>query len=462
MKITHLVLIGFVLTLNGCKRIADKEIIVENETSSLLFKQVSIFNGKDSILITDKDVLIKDGVIHEISDRIEAIENYQIVEGKGKTLMPGLIDSHVHLSGSGSVPWENYSANEAYNLSAYLYAGITTVYDLGGLANSISELAEKVDKGELIGPSIYNTHIPITVKNSHPIPLTKMMMPWPLKSLVNTISPTIDEVSEAPDLMEDYVSKNIDYVKISCDQIPEGTPEMTFEQMKALITEAHKHNQKVFVHIGSPENAVNAVKAGADILAHGVWRGELSPEQADIIAKSKIPIIYTIAGFNNVSAIYEGKFKPNTLDRALVDAKVLDPVSEENGHDVHQHKVMDEFFKNAKENRQYWKSNFRMLYEKRAVIVVGTDSNLPGTYAGSTYFQEMDLLKEYGLSNFEILRGATYLNSKLFLYNPDFGTIEVGKKANLLLVNGNPLLDLEKLQNPEFIVNRGNIVERVK
>ncbi len=406
------------LSLFQCKSIEEEDIIQSNSKTELLIKNATIFNGKDSLLFKGMDVWLKNGLIDKIGKNISFPAGIKIIDGKGKTLMPGLIDSHVHLSGSGSVPWENYGANEEYNLQAYLYSGITTVYDLGGLANGISKLAKKVENQEILGPDIFNTHIPISIKNSHPIPLTKLMLPWPLKKMVNGISPIIDEPSEAEKLMENYLKNDIDYVKISCDQIPEGSPEMNFDQLKALINQAHLYDKKVFVHVGSPENAVNAVLAGADILAHGVWRGKLNPEQADIIAKSATPIIYTLAGFHNISEIHQGKFKPNELDKKLVNKKILDPVSEENGQHVHGIDVMGEFFEDAFVNSKFWKSNFNLLKDRGVIMLVGTDSNLPGTYAGSTYFQEIDLLSEYGLSNFDILRGATFLNSKLFLEKP--------------------------------------------
>jgi imidazolonepropionase-like amidohydrolase len=70
-----------------------------------------------------------------------------------------------------------------------------------------------------------------------------------------------------------------------------------------------------------------------------------------------------------------------------------------------------------------------LFHERNVPILMGTDSSLPGTYAGSTFLQEIDTFKEYGLSNFEIFTGATYLSSKLFLKNPDFGTVEQRKKS---------------------------------
>ncbi|MCR9155202.1 MAG: amidohydrolase family protein [Bacteroidetes bacterium] len=459
-----LLLASVILTNSACSINADSPNLLVSDAASqtILIQGVDIFSGRDSVIIRHKDVLIANGFIKSIKDRIEARSDYTLIKGKGKTLMPGLIDSHVHLSGSGAVPWDNQKANIHYNLQAYLYAGITTIYDLGGLAGDLEKIANKLENQELIGPSVFHTHIPITVKNSHPIPLTEVMLFWPLKNMVNSISPTIDKPSEAAKLIEKYVGKNTDYVKVICDQIPPGSPQMTFEQLEALVQEAHKVHQKVIVHIGSPENAITAIKAGADVLAHGVWRGKLSLDQAQFIANSKVPIIYTISGFKNVAEIHHGEFEPNDLDKKLVPKKVLDPVTGAKGMDVHCQEVMHEFFEDVAAHSTYWEHNFKLLYQMGAPILVGTDSNLPGTYAGSTYFQELTELKNYGMSNFDILYGATYGNAVLFLDKPNFGSVEENQKADLLLLKGNPIENLEILRDPQYIFKSGRIVKRLK
>ena len=458
-------LIICLICLSGCKENIYRELIsYEENEQPILIQGVDIFTGKDDVLLKGYDVLLKNGIIESISVAAERSdqEKYKVIDGKGKTLMPGMIDSHVHLSGSGSVPWNNYKADLEYNLSAYLYAGVTTVYDLGGLASDIQSIADDVSSGKTMGPNVYHTHIPITVKNGHPIPLSEEILPWPINSMLNSISPIIDSPEEAEKLIKNYTSKGVDYVKVICDQIPPGSPEITFAQLKAVVDAAHAKGYKVFVHIGSPENAVNAVKAGADILAHGIWRGKLTPEQADIIAESKIPVIYTLAAFHNVHAINNKAYTPNDLDEELVPKEILDPVTGEKGKDVEQMSAMRAFFADVSDKNQFLLDNFDLLKARKVPILVGTDSSLPGTYAGSTYHQEIESLKNYGMSNYDILMGATSRAAQVFLENPSFGTVEKGKVADLLLLTGNPLEDISTLKSPNLIIKGGKMVKKLR
>ncbi len=454
---------AFFFVFFGCSDPYTKELIdVQQSAMPVLIRNVNVFNGKDSTLLRGQDVLLERNRIKRIAKNLDFDRTeYEVIDGSDHTLIPGLIDAHVHLSGSGAVPWSIVRANMEYNLSAYLFAGITTVYDLGGIASHIEKLSKKVETGEVVGPSVYHTHIPITVKNAHPVPLTQEMLPWPLKSFVNVLSPLLGDVKEIPEEIERYVDRELDYVKIICDQIPPGSPEITYEQLEVAISAAHSLGYKVFVHVGSPENAVMAVSAGADVLAHGVWRGALLPRQADLIASSKVPIIYTLSGFSNVHRIYNGRYAPSNLDTMLVPSEILSPVTGQDGLRVREQNVMNEFFKDVSSKNDFLRSNFQMLMERGATIIVGTDSSLPGTYAGSTYLQELKMLSEFGLSNYQILNGATYLSSRLFLTSPDFGYIAEGMRADLLMLRGNPLEDLNAIADPTFIIKNGQIVNRL-
>lgn len=462
-NIIQILFITLLISCSNAKKGSYNENIIHIVSEgATLIENVDVFNGKDEEILKSVDVLISDGRIESIGniDLKNIKGEYQRVDGEGKFLMPGFIDSHVHLASSGGAPWSAVRPNVEYNLKAYLYSGVTTVYELGGLASHAHKLNAKIDEGKLDGPSIYNTHVPITVKNSHPIPLAKVTAPFPLNRMVDLLIPTIEKPEDASKLIEKYTKQKIDYVKIICDQLPTGTNEMSFDLLKALIDEAHKKDLKVFVHIGSGLNAVNAIKVGADVLAHGVYRSALTDEQAKFIAESGVPIIYTLAGFENVYQISSGTFNASRMDSALLPKEILDPICKHNGLEFNHTPVMKDFARDVKDNRPHWRGNIEKLLKYKTKIVVGTDSALPGTYPGTTYIQEMKLLKEYGLSNFQILSGATYENARLFLDKPDFGLVDEGYKADLVLLKGNPLKDISQVEFIEVVWKKGKMYKR--
>lgn len=462
MKIRLLFALFFAFVLVGCKGLDYAPVVkTDGGATSILIRQVTIFNGRDDNLFSGMDVLVEDGHISKISPSISEKGVAKVIDGSGKTLMPGLIDAHVHLSGSGAAPWADYPADKAHNLQAYLYTGITTVYDLGGISKQIEKLANKVDGGELLGPTIFHTHVPITVKNSHPIPLTKELIGFPMRALVNSFIPTVESPEKAADLIKKYTRQEIDFVKAIMDEIPPGSPQMSREELAALVEASHAKGYKVFVHIGSPQNAVDAVDAGADVLAHGVWRGELTPEQAQHIANSGVPMIYTLSGFTNVEAIQKGAYQPGPEEEKLVSPLVIDPVVGDQGREGSSDEALQSFFEDVVHNSPHTVPNLKLLRNAGVQVIVGTDSNLPGTYAGASYIQEMRLLHEGGMTNFEVLTGATYLASRLFLDQPDFGLVDEGFKADLLLVDGNPLVDLDVIKTPSLILKNGVVVDRL-
>ena len=107
------------------------------------------------------------------------------------------------------------------------------------------------------------------------------MLPKIFGFLANIIFPTIQKESDAQKIVAKFLKKGVHYMKLACDKIPPGSPEMPPNFLTALVKESHKNNLKVFVHIGSVDNALSAINAGADILAHGIWRDKLTKDQAE-------------------------------------------------------------------------------------------------------------------------------------------------------------------------------------
>ena len=438
------------------------ELIADlREDSLLVIKAVDIYPGEGTKLLKNYDVYIKGERIEHIRPASgQTDEGYEIIWGKGKTLLPGLIDTHVHLMSGGSAPWAKVSPSPVQNLHAWLFAGITTVYDLGGVAEVTKPIKKNVKEDVVYGPDIFLTGAPTTVKNSHPIPALKELNPWPASAFISRNIYTVSDTSEAEELIAEVANLEVDYIKLVCDEIPPGTPHMTFEVMKALVEAAHKRDLKVFVHIGSAENAIHAARAGADVLAHAVYRDKLTEEHVQILKEEEVKMIFTISGFENINDMYMKKYKPSPMDTLISPEPLLKPVTGDNASKMRKASVMFGLGHAIHHYVDIYQHNFDLLQAYDIPFLVGTDSPNYGAYPGSSLHEEMQSLVNYGYSKAEVLQAATSDAAHMFLEDPDFGTIKEGKLANLLLLDANPLENIDNTQKINLVIKRGQVVER--
>ncbi|WP_417612049.1 amidohydrolase family protein [Owenweeksia hongkongensis] len=437
--------------------------LIENiqEDTLLVIRNVDVFTGEGDELLRGYDVFIDGERIAKIqpSSSLET-GNYKVIDGTGKTLLPGFIDTHVHVMSGGSSPWAKIGPSPVHNLHAWLFSGITTIYDLGGAAEITKPLQEGVRDNTIYGPDIYFTAAPVTVKGSHPIPALKELNPWPARSFITSNLNIIKKPADAKKIIEGLVEQNVDYIKLICDELPPGSPFMAEELMKPLIEEAHNQGLKVLVHIGSVENALAAARAGADVLAHAVYRDKLSDADVKFLKEKGVKMIFTISGFENIDAMYTQKYKPKPFDTLTTPEPILGPVTGDNAAKMKEAPVM---FGLAKAIHHYigdYEQNFDLLQKYKIPFLVGTDSPNYGAYPGSSLHQEMQTLVKYGYTKAEVLRAATSDAARMFLDKPDFGTIKEGNLANVVLLDANPLEDIENTQKINLVIKRGQVVDR--
>lgn len=433
---------------------------------SILFTQVRIFDGENPVLSVPMDVLVggsKSGGYHITSimdggtGKVVSTETL-VIAGNGMTLMPGLIDTHTHLSGDISPPWAHQKPNLPKQLEAYVSCGITTVYELGGLSSKTKKLAKKTESRKELGPQIFCTHLPITAPGGHPIPITEVIAQWPLNKLAGKLIPQVDTPEEAREVVKKYAKKNVPYVKAICDQAPPGSPEMKEDVLRAIAEEAHAHGMKLFVHIGSADNAITAVRAGADVLAHCVYRDQLTEAQAKEIAASGAVMIATQAGFENVAHMCGGEYHADAMEQATIPASILAGVEGDTARAFCAMPVLGAFASNVQAHQADWQVNMTLLRAAGVHMLTGTDSAIPGCYPGGTFHREIDVLSAMGFSNFEILTGATSRAAKLFLEKPGFGVVLEGNRADLLLIDGNPLEDITAVHRIQKVVLNGQVI----
>lgn len=429
--------------------------------ATLLFRDVSVFTGTSPVARPRSDVVVQGGRVIAVRPTGEPPPaGAEIVEGAGRTLLPGFIDAHTHVIGSGGGPWAPSRTSDAHNLEAYVYSGVTTTFALAGLASEFASLEKAMSAGKLIGPRLWYTHTPITAPGGHPLLVGRELFPWPMSSIMAAMIPQPATPAAAEAVVADTVSHDVHFVKAIVDSLPPSAPVMREDVLRALADASHRRKKKLFVHIGTIDDALKAARAGADVLAHGIYRGPVKPAEAEEIARLKVPLIFTLAGWVRTAAIARGAFAPSALDRATAPASILESLQGDAGRIFCMDGAMGEFGAALVDNERFWKDNVRTLHAAGVTMLVGTDSPLPGVFPGSSYHEEMRLLVEAGIPPGEVLLGATARAADVL--GLDVGRVEEGRPADLVLVKGDPLTSIADAAAVEMVVLRGKVVKRTR
>jgi imidazolonepropionase-like amidohydrolase len=460
--------LGAALLLASClgPRVRQRQLVrIDGTPPALVFRGVDVFTGTSRDSLREQDVVVE-------GERVVAVRpsgsaplpaGARVVEGAGHTLLPGLVDAHVHLLGSGAPGWAPRDANPEHNAEAYLYAGVTTVYDLAGFITDLHGLRARIDAGEVPGPRIFFSGPPVVAPGGMPLPTIRAAFPFPVGEMVEAYVSTVLHPVAKPELaasaIDDVVEDRADFVKVMYDAMPTGTPQLSRETLRAIVDAAHARSMKVFAHVGSVEDTVFAAEAGVDILAHGPVRGELTDADIERIRATGVPVIFNLVAWRELHELAEGRWRPTRMAQEITPPDLLETVTSDEGTRF-ENVTFRDMAARAERWVSTWSENARRLHEAGVRIIVGSDSTVQGVYAGSAIHEEMRLLKEAGIDTATILLGATSRAAGLFLDDPDFGTVEVGKRADLLLVQGDPLQDIEATTRIVHVVQGGRVVER--
>lgn len=373
-------------------------------------------------------------------------EEVKVIDAEGRTIMPGLIDSHVHIYTDGeskefySLPIHNNHLTLALKsvprLRRTLEMGITTLRDGGSGWNWLEvALRDAINRGDILGPRYFATGYHLSVTGGHGF----FLPPWLANIPVHPEQSTIH--CDGPDAWRRAARLNIYYgvdnIKLvaSRDIISTGiatAPQATLEELKAAAEEAHKMGKKVIVHAQGREAIINAILAGADSIVHGFFIDE---ECADMMVKRGVYL--------------EGT---NLYMKMIIEKGPGD--------------LPDWMIEKAKKCWEDRKRNFKMLLEKGVKISLGSDAGVPYIRQGDN-MREMAVLVELGMSPMDAIVAATRTAAEAIGILDVVGTIEEGKVADIILVNGDPLETISILSEEDKIamvmkegrifVNRSNV-----
>jgi imidazolonepropionase-like amidohydrolase len=402
----------------------------------------NVLDGTEHMEVQKLTVLVKDEKIVDLIPEGEVPEGYEIIDLKGKYLMPGLINMHVHLAGNGRPQKKQRDSAKLVHLlmsnpvtrtiaknmvrnyaKIEVMSGVTTIRTVGGISDYDTQIRDEIACGSCIGPRILAANQGISVPHGH------------MAGSVAVIANTPEEAASFVDLNAD---RHVDLIKLMItggvmDAKAKGVPgelKMQPEMIKAACDEAHKKGFYVAAHVESTEGVRAALMNGVDSIEHGA-----APDD-DIIRLFK----------------EKNAFLCTTLSPALPYA------------------LFDRSVSHATEVEQY---NGNMVFEGiKACSVSALKNGIPvalGNDVGCPYVSQYDFWRELvyfhhfiGVSNQYALYTATLHNAQLAGVGNITGSIEKGKCADMIVTDSNPLDDLRTLRNVRMVMADGKLIRDPK
>jgi len=439
----------------------DAPLLCEGDSDpGFLIRDVSVFDSRNGDILYHYDVVVDHSVGPKIlgvgpTGTLE-ISADQVIDGRGFTLLPGFVNAHVHAMAAVGVPWSPIFPDATYNLDRWLAAGVTTVYDLGGLSAILADLAGQIERGERWGPHLVHGETLITVPDAHPLPAIAAWMPWPLNVAARLALYVVDSPEEAREAVRQVVKADAPWVKAIRDELPEGAAVMSPEVLDAILDESSKLGVLSVIHVGDDEDARLAV--GADLQAHMVYRGPLSEPTVEAMVEADTWVVPTMSGFQSTVELVHGDWTPTPLDHELHPAELLDPIAGDAGAEISEVPAVGDFANQLVEESPHWVRNVGLMHHAGVQLLVGSDAPLPGVLPGSAYHRELDALRHAGVPMDELLQAATF-HAARFLEEPvSFGVIEEGLRGDLVLVEGDPLTNPEAVHRVKEVFLSGRRV----
>ncbi len=385
----------------------------------LVITNARIIDGTGAI-IEQGSVTVRDGQIVAVSEGSSDAQGVQI-DAQGMTVMPGLINTHWHLLSGGTDEEISQQIEEviAELLESILERGVTTIMAAGDAFPDILELRQKLADGEMRGPRLVSIGESLTAPDDWPTPLCRSSSASRAKCAAE-----VTTTEQARAVVRDLAAAGVDAVKVVYDDNLVPGVRIADDIVAAIADEARRNDLILFAHLSSSEvTALRLVELGVRGFVHAAM---ILGEDTQILRDLQIPVATTASNFISSEEW----------------PKVSDP----------------DFVPEAERLFSLTLSNIRRLWDEGVTIAFGTDSAArDSSLAKGRFLAEAQALNRV-LSNEEVIATLTR-NAAVFLgLGNQVGTLESGKIADIILIDGDPLADISDLENVEVVIQRGRIV----
>ena len=386
-------------------------------------------------------IVVRDGKVAEIRDGLVPAEaGATLIDLSRDTVLPGLIDMHVHLLGIGGDPLrarllrlttepEDAVFYGAGNARRTLEAGFTTVRDLGGSARGIRALRDAIERGDVSGPTIVNAGAPISVTGGHGDPLNGLAEPF-----AHAVAETVENTCDGPDDCRRAVRRQIglgaQVIKFMAtggvlSNVSGGLGRaMQPEEMKAIVETAHALGRKTAAHSHAAEGTRAAVEAGVDTIDHGTFLDDATIKAMKAHGTWLVPTM--LAPRAALAQARGGMLPPATIPKAEQAAAAA-------------------------------MESHRRAIAAGVKIAFGTDT---GVSKHGDNAQEFALMVAAGMTPAQAIKAATVGAAEALDRSAQFGRIAPGMPADIIAVDGDPLADVRQLEDVDFVMKGGRIVKQ--
>jgi len=435
-----------------------------SRSRTVLIENANIFIG-DGRVIRNGAVLVQNGKISEVYESTPADlkVDADIINAAGKTLMPGLIDMHVHIGAPGG----EYKDRKKYadptlarrRLAAYLYSGITAVRSTGDWLHNALELRRQINSGEYLGAEFFSCGPLFTAEGGHPTEIIEHF-PESMKGVARQEFVRLPKsASEARQQVDELKEVGVDCIK---SVLESGSAQWgVFNHMdsgiyRSVIAEAQKDHLSTATHTGSAADVKEAVDAGSNSIEHGSAT-EFIPDTtfAEMKAK-KIAYDPTLSVFQGVADQQTGNTE--ALDTTLVQQVGPSDLLSNTREMISKHSKVDpDRFKNFLE---HCTRNLLGAYKAGVPLIAGSDAGNMLVIHGPTIQRELALWVKAGVPASVALQAATYNAAKVLGAENRIGSIQKGRDATLVLLEGDPTQDISNLERVSTVMFRGERVSR--
>lgn len=445
---------------------------VEQTSGITVISGATLFDGTGSEAIENSIIVIEDDRINCVgsADDCSIPSRAEEIDASGKFITPGLVDAHMHFFQTGffdsrpdamditdTYPFAEIAAFQEQNperyYDIYICSGVTAVYDVGGMTWSI-DLEETAELNAMA------PHVAAAGPLLTPVPGA----PFDLPSDRVLVQLDSDETGVK---MVQYVSA-LGSTGVKFWGLDEDNPEY-MGYVEAAADEIERQGNQMIAHATTLAQAKAALRNGTKLLVHSVSDVEVDDEFIQLALENETiynPTIIVDDGYLNSYLAAAGMEPLSITDpRGCVDDRTIELINSADQFSDHPQFTAEfkSYLESGSDPQSMYDSDFivrinlRKVHEAGIPIVVGTDAGNPGTLHGISIYDEMEAMQEAGISAEDLIVAATRNGAMAMQRLDDFGTLETGKFANLIILDEDPSEDISNMRSLSEVMIKGNL-----